>query len=112
MKLLILSAVVLLSSVSAFAVSNSQIAKVVLDSNEVTQLEQSLGPLSNISISKKTDATSAQVFELQLTFTANTPIGVRSCFVRSEILSIKSTTSQAGSSQLSEPVFDSPICQK
>ena len=118
MKLFTLSLMVgLFAATSSFAkitlYSNSDAIQQVISSPKFAELEAGLGQISGLTVKQRDDSNAIQAFELHLTFTGKTPVGVRSCFVETHVFVVRDLSAPHGivASKILPPNFGVANCQ-
>lgn len=87
--------------------------QVVVDA-KLANLEAQYGPLAALTVKERYDSNALQAFEVNLTLTAQTPIGPRSCFVDAHVFVVKDEAAPRGviASKILDPNFGVPNCQR
>lgn len=94
--------------------STSDAVRKVMNSDQLSALEQKYGPLSKIEVKERDDSNALQAFELHVTITNSTPIGLRSCFTEMHVFVTRDEAAPHGiaASKMLDPVVQQTLCQK
>ena len=94
--------------------STSDAVRKVMDSEQLSALEQKYGPLSKIEVKERFDSNALQAFELHVTITNSTPIGPRSCFTEMHVMVTRDESAPRGitASKMLDPIVQQTLCQK